>query len=126
MLIPTDLNSIYPLLQKLAVGLGTTANMIFGVYLRQVYIDAWWSAILASIAFVCSIFLIGFGFFSLNDDDTDTPSVFVGFIFGSILMCVFGSILMCVSFSNIKNSIDCFLNPQYAAMHDIMSDLGNK
>lgn len=107
------------LLQKLSEKLGTTSEYLWGVLIKQAYIDATISTVIFLIACL-GCFLI----FKLHkkfsreekyDEDFLPPAMVIGsFIWGLITI---------ITFCTFVSDLSGFFNPEYKALRQILSSL---
>lgn len=110
------------LLSKLAEKFGTTSEYLWGVLVRQAYIDG------IQIIICFSLTCIGLGVlyglhrkFSRTDkygDDT--------IVFPMVLASIILSFLFMASFVGIIMSITNFINPEYWALKQVLNAIGGK
>lgn len=106
-------------LRELADKLGTTAEHLWAVLVRQAYYQGWYS--LAEVV-MFAMFAVVAGYRSqrayrwVHDEDGDEigwlPVVTFGLAAAIMLGC-----MMC----SIQQAITCFGNPEYYALHEILS-----
>ena len=113
------------LIEQLALKLGTTTEYLWSVLLKQAYISA-----ITTLIYLVGI--IGAGFlllkahiaFSKETEESNSKYWDSGELqFIMIALAFIWSVLFIVAFFSIENIVNGFLNPEYWALKEIMSNL---
>lgn len=113
------MTDITPLLEQLALKLGTTTEYLWGVMLKQAPIEGFvW------VAQFCAMLVGIFGLYRLTkylakQDSWDEPHIVVPVIFAWIVMGMFFLFI----FLSVSTIVACFLNPEYWALEQILDKL---
>lgn len=111
------------LLTDLATKLGTTAEYLWGVLVRQAYVNFWANVAydVITIIAVCLTYKLitkAISYFSnLNDDDE--PKL-VAHMIVTVLVGIVTIILTIASLCNFDDMMTSILNPEYWALHQIL------
>lgn len=103
-------------LEKLAVKLGTTAEHLWGVLVKQAHIEGVTSVIIWSIWGIIVVFLAMF--FALVHTDTDDEKNTLWGIWISIFVVSFVIFASCIS-----TIIGQFNNPEYWALTEVLNNI---
>jgi hypothetical protein len=115
------------LLNTLSAKLGTTSEFLWGVLVRQALIDGWVSI------FQYGILLLGW--YAVYKVLKNGKAVFdwaerhdldIVFVVSSIVSCIILVVLTIAAFCYIPMVFSAFLNPDYWALHEILSHLPRK
>jgi hypothetical protein len=119
------MDKLVDLLRELAVGLGTTADKLYPIFIKQAYIDGIIGILFTVIyilGIVACIKLIKYGLDLYKEnqntyaDDGCTP-IIIGIMVGIILF-----ITLCFT---ISDTITAFANPQYYALKNIIDQISS-
>ena len=120
-----NMEQILTRIDTLASKLGVTAEYLFGVYVKQAYIEA---ASYMSYYVLYGVFIIGavifgklcFKRFKSEDFDADTGKG-TAWLVSFIITCIFCAVWTGISIGNIRYTLLCFFNPEYFAFVKILN-----
>jgi hypothetical protein len=112
-------NELLARLDLLAEKLGTTADKLWEVCVKQAYIQGYYAIFWAIMSCVSAYLWCRFVKRYWDDPDGDLkPPILIGSLFvGAFLIAAFGC--------NIDNTM-ALINPEYYAFHEILSHIGGK
>ena len=120
-----NMEQILTRIDTLASKLGVTAEYLFGIYVKQAYIEF---ASYISYYVLYGVFVIGtiiwgkycFKRFTSEDFDTDRNGRDIATLISFIIVCVGCVVWGSVSISFIRETLMCYFNPEYFAFNKIL------
>ena len=126
------MKELTPLLEKLAAKLGTTAEHLWGVLIKQAHIEGITAVCLIGLLIVLTI---SWGFFiapklvrkwSFLKEKRRTPYADDGemYLVGTVVGSIAFSIAWIVTICSLSTILSCFYNPEYWALQKVLSLIG--
>lgn len=113
------------LIEQLAQKLGTTAEYLWSVLLKQAFVSA-----ITDLMYLILVLLGGYGLFKLHkflskvEDNGDCIYEDAGFTVAVMIVAtVIWAILFIVCFFSLGNIINGFFNPEYWALNEVLDTL---
>ena len=105
-------------LQPLADKLGTTGQYVWGLQVKQAYVDG--SLALVGLLFGIALITVAILWMKkINDNlETQRDTEMDGFgVVASVILFIAGFIFLC---TNVPTVLNCFINPEYYALHQLI------
>lgn len=125
------MKEITPLLEKLAAKLGTTAEHLWGVLVKQAHVEGVVGLVFITVATVA---VLCWGFFifpklykkykaiqkEYGRYSDDGEGYLIAMVIGSVAL----GVLFLVSLGEVNNVVTCFYNPEYWALKRVLYYIG--
>ena len=105
-------------LQPLAEKLGTTAQYVWGLQVKQAYVDG--SIALVVLLFGIALITVAILWMKKINDNLETQrnTEMDGFgVVASVILFIAGFIFLC---TNVPTVLNCFINPEHYALHQLI------
>lgn len=115
---------VFEALKLLAAKLGTTADFLWDVLIRQAYIEGITSIIIASVPFILLIFYMIFVkwfFKNVERLEDDHENIWCACWITSVVLGAALMVTIALSICQIKHIVTVFLNPEYWALEQILN-----